>query len=67
MTTLRACAVDEKAQCELQRHVWDFVDDRKAAGWTPERVIIAVKEVAREAGFSPSTRRRPRGDADNQG
>jgi hypothetical protein len=46
---------DEKGRRELQRHVCDFVDDRKAAGWPPERVIIAVKQIAREAGLRPST------------
>jgi hypothetical protein len=46
---------DEVATRELQRHVWAYVDDRKSAGWTPERIIIAVKQIAREAGLRPST------------
>jgi len=46
---------DANTERDVQRLVWDFVDDRKAAGWPPERVIVAVKQIAREAGLSPST------------
>ena len=47
--------IDEGAIRELQHHVWAYVDDRKSAGWTPERVIIAVKQIARDAGLHPSS------------
>jgi hypothetical protein len=45
---------DIATELEVRELVWAFVDDRKAAGWTPERVIIAVKQIARDAGLSPS-------------
>jgi len=45
---------DPDAEREVQSLVWNFVDDRKAAGWTPERVIVAVKQIAREAGLKPT-------------
>jgi len=46
---------DGEIEREIQQLVWAFVDDRRAAGWPPERVIIAVKQLAREAGLRPST------------
>jgi len=46
---------DETTEREIQHLVWKFVDDRKAAGWPPERVIIAIKQIARDAGLRPST------------
>jgi hypothetical protein len=30
------------------------VDELKVAGWMPERVIIAVKQIAEDAGLRPS-------------
>jgi hypothetical protein len=45
---------DPSTEREVQRLVWEYVDDRKAEGWLPERVIIAVKQIAREAGLKPS-------------
>jgi hypothetical protein len=30
------------------------IDDLKAAGWPPERAIIAIKEIAQEAGLTQS-------------
>jgi len=47
--------VDECAQRELQECVWNYVDDRKCAGWPVERVIIAMKQIARDAGLKPSS------------
>jgi hypothetical protein len=44
----------ERTTRELREMVWQYVDDRKAAGWLPERVIVAVKQIAREAGLRPS-------------
>ena len=35
---------------EIQRHVCDYADELKARGLPPERVIIAVKYTAKEAG-----------------
>jgi hypothetical protein len=39
---------------EVQLLVWAFVDDRKAAGWLPEHIIAAFKQITREAGLTPS-------------
>jgi hypothetical protein len=33
-----------------------YVDERKELGWTPQRVIVAVKQIAHDAGLSPSAR-----------
>jgi hypothetical protein len=38
----------------LKERVCAVVDDLKVAGWPPERVIVAVKQVATDAGLSPS-------------
>ena len=47
---------DRISEYEIKALVWDFVDDRKGAGWPPERVIVAVKQIARDAGLKPSAR-----------
>ena len=39
---------------ELRDEVCGVVDEVKAAGWPPERAIIAVKEIAQEAGLTVS-------------
>lgn len=39
---------------ELQEHVCAVVDDFKEAGWLPERVIVAVKQIAQDSGLSTS-------------
>ena len=38
----------------LQEEVCGVVDELKAAGWPPERSIIAIKEIAQEAGLTQS-------------
>jgi hypothetical protein len=38
----------------LREHVFDYVVEAKGLGWPPERVIIAVKTLAREAGIRQS-------------
>jgi hypothetical protein len=45
---------DEAMMHELKQQVFAFVDERKVDGWSPERVIIAVKQIARDAGLKPS-------------
>jgi len=35
----------------LRDQVCAVIDDLKAAGWPPERAIVAVKEIANEAGL----------------
>jgi len=40
---------------ELRQRVCAVVDEFKLAGWPPERVIVAVKQIANDAGLS-STR-----------
>src|SRR5262249_41226494 len=47
--------LDAKTEREVQALLWAFVDDRKAEGWPAERVIVAVKQIAREAGLKHST------------
>ncbi|HKW48472.1 MAG TPA: hypothetical protein VJN70_13580 [Gemmatimonadaceae bacterium] len=39
---------------ELRDEVCNLVDELKAAGWAPERAIIAIKEIAQEAGLTQS-------------
>lgn len=39
---------------ELRDEVCAVVDELKAAGWPPERSIIAIKEIAQEAGLTQS-------------
>src|SRR5438270_13233416 len=41
----------ERQTKELRYHVYAVVDELKAAGWPPERVIVAVKQVAEDAGL----------------
>jgi hypothetical protein len=41
-------------QDALREHLCAAVDELKAAGWMPERVIIAVKQIAEDAGLRPS-------------
>ena len=54
-TTLSASAfVYEPAEKALRDEVCSVVEDLKAAGWPPERVIVAMKELARDAGLRPS-------------
>jgi hypothetical protein len=40
----------------LKAEVFAFVDEAKALGWPPERVIIAVKRTANAAGLAASAR-----------
>jgi hypothetical protein len=47
---------NERTREALRCHVWDYVDDRKNAGWTVDRIITAAKQIAREAGLMPSNR-----------
>jgi hypothetical protein len=47
---------DPDTEREIRRLVWAYVDDRKAAGWPVERVLMAIKHMARAAGIKPSTR-----------
>jgi hypothetical protein len=38
----------------LRDEVCAVVDELKGAGWPPERVIVAVKRIADDAGLRPS-------------
>jgi len=38
----------------LRAQVVAVVDELRALGWPPERIVIAVKEIAVEAGLRPS-------------
>lgn len=46
-------AASAQARDELCRDVWAFVDETKALGWPPEKVIVVLKAIARDAGFPP--------------
>ena len=48
--------LDANRQVVLQQQVCAVVEDFKAAGWQPERVIIAVKQIAADAGLKASPR-----------
>jgi hypothetical protein len=50
LTTSLYIAMDK----ELRDEVCAVVDELKAAGWPPERSIIAMKEIAQEAGLTQS-------------
>ena len=50
----RPGAALEVGQDALREQLCAVVDDLKAAGWLPERVIIAVKQIAEDAGLRPS-------------
>jgi hypothetical protein len=49
----RALAASDRHRDDkiLRDQVCAVVDDLKAAGWPPERAIVAVKEIANEAGL----------------
>jgi hypothetical protein len=46
---------DDAAADDIRPLVCRVVDVMKADGWPPERVIVAVKAIAREAGLVPSS------------
>jgi hypothetical protein len=50
----RTKPLDATRREQLRQRVYVAVDDLKGMGWTPERVIIAVKSIATEVGFRPS-------------
>jgi hypothetical protein len=50
LTTLTTSA-DSVSDEQLREQVCAVVDDLKAAGWPPERAIVALKEIAMEAGL----------------
>jgi hypothetical protein len=39
---------------QLRDEVCAVVDELKAAGWPPERAVVAIKEIASEAGLTQS-------------
>jgi hypothetical protein len=45
---------EDSSREEMHQRVCAMVDELKAAGWPPERVIVAVKQVADDAGLRPS-------------
>ena len=48
--------LDEPTHDRLLTAVCTYVDDAKQAGWGPERVLVAVKRIAHDAGSRPSAR-----------
>jgi hypothetical protein len=55
-TLVRSLATSDRYWEEKVMHdqVCDIVEDLKAAGWPPERTIVAIKQVAAEAGLLES-------------
>jgi len=47
---------DDALREELREQVFTAVDDMKRMQWPPERVIMAVKQLARDGGLVPSFR-----------
>src|SRR5579859_484478 len=43
-----------RARPLLRKRVFTFVDEKKAAGWSAERVVAALKRIARAAGLPVS-------------
>ena len=48
--------LSDETTSAIRRHVFDFADDMKAEGWHPERIIVAVKRLANDAGVYVSPR-----------
>jgi hypothetical protein len=48
--------VSERKRDEIRAAVFEYVDRHKAEGWPAERVILAVKRHANDAGFYPTSR-----------
>ena len=42
------------SESDLRKDVCAVVDDLRSLEWPPERVIIAIKQIARETGLRPS-------------
>lgn len=53
-STTLSTSVFRATDKELRDEVCALVDELKAAGWAPERAIIAMKEIAQEAGLTQS-------------
>jgi len=43
--------LSEPVEREIRRHVYTYADELRALGVPPERVIVAVKQVAEDAGL----------------
>lgn len=55
-STALAASAYTVADKELRDEVCEVVEEVKALGWPPERAIIAIKEIAEEAGLTQSSR-----------
>jgi hypothetical protein len=58
--------VKESYAGELREHVCAVVDELKAAGWAPARIIVSVQQVATDAGMEQSFSRADGSHASNQ-
>ena len=52
--TLSLSATSRPDDKVLREEVCSVVDEMKAAGWPPERAIIAIKQIATQAGLMES-------------
>jgi hypothetical protein len=55
-TTTLTKSLDAATEKSLRDEVCDVVEELKRLGWPPERAIIAIKEIAEEAGLTQSQR-----------
>ena len=52
----RPAKVDKARLRAIHERVCPVVDDLKAAGWPPERIIVALKQIADDVGLNTSRR-----------
>jgi hypothetical protein len=48
--------LSDEAIAAIRTRVFEFVDDMRAQGWQAERIIVAVKRLANDAGLYVSPR-----------
>jgi len=48
--------LSRSVELEIRKRVWAYADTLKEMGLPPERVIVALKRVAREAGVDSTAR-----------
>jgi hypothetical protein len=48
--------LSDEALSDIQSQVFEFADDMRGQGWQPERIIVAMKRLANDAGVYASPR-----------
>jgi hypothetical protein len=54
LVAMQLAAVEPERERELRDQVHSVVDELKAFGWPADRINIALKEIAADAGLTPS-------------